>query len=438
MKKLLIFVFIGVFVVAGMAEAVTFSSASKITFTLDMTGDASLDGAVTINDSSADKDMRVESDGNTSAIFVDGGNDRVGILTAAPSVPFEVTGNTIIEGTVTINESSADLDTRIESNGDDYMFFVDAGNDRVGIGPTTPDTTFHVEHVSTVDNTVENIVRVSHDSSGTHAAGIGIGLQFEQETGADNFEIMGELDLVTTDVTGASEDADFVFSLMAAGAAASEVARITSTGVVTLVNSGTIDNSTNGIITVDEPSSATNTVVNTFKVSHTTSGSPATGIGTGIALETETSASNNEVGVVLEAVTTDATGASEDFDFVINNMAAGAAAAEKWRVDSTGITTQTGATGAMKTYIYQADAMADDGTQDLPDATDGIALIQMNAEAAFFIVNADGTVTKISGSTNTANSDSDTDLCLFDGGTAATVKNRLGATAATRVVYWYN
>mgnify|MGYP007000454502 CR=1 len=38
---------------------------------------ADLDGAVTINESSADKDFRVESNGNANMLFVDGGNDVV-------------------------------------------------------------------------------------------------------------------------------------------------------------------------------------------------------------------------------------------------------------------------------------------------------------------------------------------------------------------------
>lgn len=53
------------------------------------------------NDASLDQDFRVESNGGTSAVFVDAGNDRVGIHTAAPTVPLEVTGNTLITGTVT-------------------------------------------------------------------------------------------------------------------------------------------------------------------------------------------------------------------------------------------------------------------------------------------------------------------------------------------------
>ena len=41
-----------------------------------------LDGAVTINESSADADFRVESDGNANMLVVDGGNNRVGVGTS--------------------------------------------------------------------------------------------------------------------------------------------------------------------------------------------------------------------------------------------------------------------------------------------------------------------------------------------------------------------
>ena len=47
---------------------------------------------------------------------------------------------TIADGAVTINEDSDDVDFRIESNGNANAIFVDAGNDRVGIGTGTVDT----------------------------------------------------------------------------------------------------------------------------------------------------------------------------------------------------------------------------------------------------------------------------------------------------------
>ena len=51
---------------------------------------ASLDGAVTVNESSADADFRVESDGDANMLFVDGGNNAVGIGTGSPTSPNSV------------------------------------------------------------------------------------------------------------------------------------------------------------------------------------------------------------------------------------------------------------------------------------------------------------------------------------------------------------
>ena len=41
------------------------------------TGDTSLKGNVTINEDSADKDFRVESNDHANMLFVDGGNNKV-------------------------------------------------------------------------------------------------------------------------------------------------------------------------------------------------------------------------------------------------------------------------------------------------------------------------------------------------------------------------
>jgi len=53
-----------------------------------------------------------------------------------------------IEGTsdsVVINETSADVDFRVESDGNANMLFVNAGNNRVGIGTNTPVSIFEIE-----------------------------------------------------------------------------------------------------------------------------------------------------------------------------------------------------------------------------------------------------------------------------------------------------
>jgi len=97
-----------------------------------------------------------------------------------------------------------------------------------------------------------------------------------------------------------------------------------------------------------------------------------------------------------------------------------------------------GGTGTTKLFSHQADDLADDGTVTLPDATSGMVLVSCNAEAGTWLVQTDGTVTKISGSTNTAAADTDANLCVYDGGTGAIVKNRLNATGEIRIVYYYN
>ena len=68
----------------------------------------------------------------------------------APTVPFDIVGNAKIDGNLTlldeliVNEDGNDVDSRIESNNNANMLFVDAGNDRVGVGTGTPGTDFDV------------------------------------------------------------------------------------------------------------------------------------------------------------------------------------------------------------------------------------------------------------------------------------------------------
>ena len=118
----------------------------KANGTLTVSGNTSLDGGTFVfNESSADVDFRIESNGNANAIFVDGGNDRVGIFNASPSVPLDVTGAAKISGAVdldgggfTWNDSSASLDFRCETNGLDDAFFIDGSADKVGFGCQDP------------------------------------------------------------------------------------------------------------------------------------------------------------------------------------------------------------------------------------------------------------------------------------------------------------
>ena len=97
------------------------------------------DGAQTFNDSSADVDFRIESNGQANMFFVDGGNDKIGIGTSTP-----VTDLTI-DGTLTLKEQAdADADTAAygqlwvnTATPNELWFTNDSGKDQkvvVGLG----------------------------------------------------------------------------------------------------------------------------------------------------------------------------------------------------------------------------------------------------------------------------------------------------------------
>ena len=62
-----------------------------------------------------------------------------------------LSGVAYVDGGAIFNEDSADVDFRVESNGNANMLFVDGGNDRVGIGYGTPAATLDIRttHTST-------------------------------------------------------------------------------------------------------------------------------------------------------------------------------------------------------------------------------------------------------------------------------------------------
>jgi hypothetical protein len=139
-------------------------------------------GHAVFNENSVDADFRVESDTSTHALFVDGGTSRVGINKAAPDRALDVHSGSASDITTfandagsytfgksanmgsldlaadasfrirhgatesvrfgpsetTFNEGSADVDFRVESDGNANMLFVDGGANAVGIGTGAP------------------------------------------------------------------------------------------------------------------------------------------------------------------------------------------------------------------------------------------------------------------------------------------------------------
>lgn len=81
---------------------------------------------------------------------------------------------------------------------------------------------------------------------------------------------------------------------------------------------------------------STNTTLYPLRLTRTSSGTPATSIGTGMEFEVETSASNNEIGAGISAVVVDGTVGSEDVRLGFSTMSAGGAMTDRLRIGSTG------------------------------------------------------------------------------------------------------
>ncbi|MEL0014919.1 MAG: hypothetical protein VW715_06870 [Rhodospirillales bacterium] len=192
-----------------------------------------------INEGGADRDFRVESDSSAHMIFVDAGNNRVGINKSAPERVFHVGGESEFDGTIfidkadgtavqvigtsnntgyinwesngwtlftngpreilridssemVVNQDSHDIDFRVESNNATHMLYVDSTNDRIGINTNTPEHMLNLVgagdvgiHIQADSNNVgENdnpYISFSQDGSSTQQLKIGLVGEADQE-----------------------------------------------------------------------------------------------------------------------------------------------------------------------------------------------------------------------------------------------------------------
>lgn len=150
-------------------------------------------------------------------------------------------------------------------------------------------------------------------------------------------------------------------------------------------------------LTLTGTTAATDGTKKLLDIIHQTSGTPEAGIGTDIAFTVETTAGNHE-GMILEAVTTSVGAAAENFDFVVKLMASGSAAAEKFRVTSTGAVKFGGMTfptsGGASGQVLQSDSSGNLSFSSAGTTLVGLTDVKMDAsnftDSLLIQTNSDG------------------------------------------------
>ena len=154
------------------------------------TGDISFDGgSFVFNESSADKDFRIESNGNTHMLFVDGGNNKVGVGESA-NAPM---------GTLHVKTADSG-DTAIDSNNDDLVI---ENDNHAGITISTPNDKAGGLYFSDPDDAASG--RIVHDHSANTMVFQAGNLEFFRTDSSRKLSTGGE-DLADCDAGGLTID----------------------------------------------------------------------------------------------------------------------------------------------------------------------------------------------------------------------------------------
>jgi hypothetical protein len=116
------------FDVFSVADTVSKADGGTFDGNVAMAGTLGVTGVLTGTSLDISGDIDVDGTTNLDVVDIDG---AVNMATTAL-----VTGVLTANGGAVFNEGSADVDFRVESNGNANMLFVDGGNDRVGVGGT--------------------------------------------------------------------------------------------------------------------------------------------------------------------------------------------------------------------------------------------------------------------------------------------------------------
>jgi hypothetical protein len=137
------------------ADVQTAARGSLVSSTLEGANGSNLELWTVVNGQSPHKSMEIDGNGDITFYEADG---------TTASFVYDADAGT------TFNEAGSDRDFRVESDGNSAMLFVDAGNNRVGIGTSSPTATFQIDGTTVLQNaaTTQLTLNATNDGSGSH------------------------------------------------------------------------------------------------------------------------------------------------------------------------------------------------------------------------------------------------------------------------------
>jgi hypothetical protein len=133
-----------------------------------------LDGTLTLEDGSASTPALAFRDDLNTGIY-SGGVDTFNVATGGAE-------RLKLDGSNTVfNEAGANIDFRIESDTKTHMFFLDAGNDRIGINTSSPSCMLQINDTASSGDGVTEILKLNGSPNNNND---GIKLQFARVGGA--------------------------------------------------------------------------------------------------------------------------------------------------------------------------------------------------------------------------------------------------------------
>lgn len=245
--------------------------------------------------------------------------------------PYDTTGDATLKLSADMGDAVKEQWT-ITSTGDgnDLVIGCDTGSSGTPVtqltladgGVLTTIAAINAEIDNASNTSITDALNVQHFTSGTAAAGIGVGLTFDLENATGTEEEHASIDVVSAVATNGSEDTDIVVNLMTNGALA-EVFRIDNDN----------EAAAGAVFEFTSYTEETNGVIDMIEIELDNSADTATddfGVGISIVMEQEDSGTPIQQASV-DFIMAESTTATEDCDVVVSQATAGAVA-ETFRI----------------------------------------------------------------------------------------------------------